>query len=48
MYVQDNQEEKSDSGNDIRSFFVIAVHDPDESLKIHPRYSLCLHKPMNE
>ena len=30
--MQDNQEVKSDSSNDIRSFLVIALHDPDESL----------------
>ena len=28
LFVQNNQEVKSDSGNDIRSFFVIALHDP--------------------
>ena len=39
--LQDNQEVKSDSSNDIRSFLVIALHDPDESLKLHPRYSWC-------
>ena len=32
VFVQDNQEVKSDSCNDIRSFLVIALHDPDESL----------------
>ena len=35
MFVQDNQEVTS---NDIRSFLVISVHDPDESFRIHPRY----------
>ena len=48
VFVQDNQEVKSDSSNDIRSFLVIALHDPDESLKHHPRYSWCLHQPTNE
>ena len=33
VFVQDNQEVKSDSSNNIRSFLVIALHDPDESLK---------------
>ena len=28
MFVQDNQEVKSDSSNNIRSFLVIALHDP--------------------
>ena len=46
--MHDNQEVKSDSSNDIRSFLVIALYDPDESLKGYPRYSRCLHQPMNE
>ena len=32
VFVQYNQEVKSDSSNDIRSFLVIALHDPDESI----------------
>ena len=48
VFVHDNQEVKADSSNDIRSFLVIALHDPDESLKIHPRHSWCSHQPMNE
>ena len=47
VFVQDNQEVKLDSSNDIRSFLVIALHNPDESLKLHPRYSFCLHQPTN-
>ena len=35
MYVQDSQEVKYDSGNGIRQFLVIALHDPDERLKLH-------------
>ena len=38
----------SNSCNNIRSFLVIALHDPDESLKINTRYSWHLHQPMNE
>ena len=45
--MQDNEEVKSDSSNEIRSFMV-ALHDPDESLKLHTRYSWCLHQPTNE
>ena len=33
VFVQDNQEVKSDSSNDIRSFLVIANHDPMRVLK---------------
>ena len=48
MFVKDNQEVKPDSSNDIRSLLVIALHDPDESLKLYPRYNWCLHHPLNE
>ena len=34
MYVQDNKEVKPDSGNDIRTLLVNALHDYDESLLI--------------
>ena len=43
-----NQEVKSDSSNDIRSFFVITFHDLDESFKLHHRYSWCLLHATNE
>ena len=33
--------------NDIWSLFVIALLDPDESLKLHPIYRWCLHQPTN-
>ena len=33
MFVQDNPEVKTDSSKDIMSLLVIALHDPDESLK---------------
>ena len=39
MYLKDNQEVKSNSGNDFRSFMVIALHDLDESRKLHHMYS---------
>ena len=48
VLVQDNQEVKPDSSNDIRSFFVIDLHDLDEILKLHHRYSCFSHHPMNE
>ena len=47
LFVQDNQKVKSDSSNDIRSFLVIALHDPDESLKLHYMYRWCLNQPTN-
>ena len=45
--MPDNQEVKPNLCNDIRSLLVIELHDPDESLKLHPRYSLFLHQSMN-
>ena len=48
VFLQDNQEVRTDSNIDIRSILAIALHDPDESLKFHPRYNWCLYQPTNE
>ena len=48
MFVKDNKEVKSDSSNYIRSFIVIKLQDPDESLKLHTRYRWCKHQRINK